>query len=269
MLAAHYNRHDAELAPGRFYPDDGTPPDYAVQISDGPILVAVERKTLDNLAATLSDGTPAFQMQRLADLPLAAVIIEARSSAVHKLEHVDGNWLADQLARLEVHYPEVHLAFADSRRYAEGSRLYRLVTTALADTAEPNPHSNPTTEGKVQARIRTLPGHLLVPAPAPLPTTRAVDRHQLKPMISNQGSHPEWCVGSQDHGGLSLLGAAAAADRGCGAARVGARRAGRFAAGAAGGSGCRKVGGRASFCSPRYVAYALTVVLPSLRARWI
>jgi hypothetical protein len=35
-------------------------------------LAAVERKSLDNLAATLSDGTLAFQMQRLAELPLAA-----------------------------------------------------------------------------------------------------------------------------------------------------------------------------------------------------
>src|SRR5215216_311497 len=31
------------------------------------------------LAATLSDGTLAFQMQRLAELPLTAVVVEART----------------------------------------------------------------------------------------------------------------------------------------------------------------------------------------------
>jgi hypothetical protein len=74
--------------------------DYAVQAADGTVLAAVERKSLENLAATLSDGTLAFQMQRLAELPLAAVVVEARYSALYKLEHVDGSWLADQLVRL-------------------------------------------------------------------------------------------------------------------------------------------------------------------------
>jgi len=113
--------------------------DYAVHASDGNLLAAVERKSLDNLAATLSDGTLAFQMQRLAELPLAAVVVEARYAALFKLEHVNGNWLADQLARLEVRYPEVHLVFADSRRYAE-DWTYRFLTTAFADTHEPSPN---------------------------------------------------------------------------------------------------------------------------------
>jgi hypothetical protein len=113
--------------------------DYAVQAPDGTMLAAVERKSLDNLAATLSDGTLAFQLQRLAELPLAALVVEARYAALFKLEHVNGNWLADQLARLEVRYPEVHLVFADSRRYAE-DWTYRFLTTALADATEPSPN---------------------------------------------------------------------------------------------------------------------------------
>ena len=112
--------------------------DYAVQTTDGSLLAAVERKSLDNLAATLSDGTLAFQMQRLAELPLAAVVVEARYSALYKLEHVNGNWLADQLARLKVRYPDVHLVFADSRRFAE-EWTYRFLTTALADASDPLP----------------------------------------------------------------------------------------------------------------------------------
>jgi hypothetical protein len=41
-----------------------------------------------------------FQLQRLAELPLAAIVVEARYSVLFKLEHVNGNWLADQLTRL-------------------------------------------------------------------------------------------------------------------------------------------------------------------------
>jgi len=77
-------------------------------------------------------------MQRPAELPLAAVVVEARYSALYKLEHVNGNWLADQLARLEVRYPEVHLMFADSRRFAE-DWTYRFLTTALTDAPDTSP----------------------------------------------------------------------------------------------------------------------------------
>jgi ERCC4 domain-containing protein len=112
--------------------------DYAVYASDESLLAAVERKSLENLAATLSDGTLAFQLQRLAELPLAAVVVEARYSQLYKLEHVNGSWLADQLVRLEVRYPEVHLVFADSRRFAE-EWTYRFLTTALADASDPSP----------------------------------------------------------------------------------------------------------------------------------
>ena len=71
-------------------------------------------------------------MQRLAELLLGAVVVEARYSALFTLEHVNGGWLADQLARLEVRYAEVHLMFADSRRFAE-EWTHRFLTTALAD----------------------------------------------------------------------------------------------------------------------------------------
>lgn len=111
--------------------------DYAIHSPEGRLLAAVERKSLDNLASTLSDGSLAFQLQRLAELPLAAVVVEARYAALFKLQHVNGDWLADQLARLEVRYPEVTIVFADSRRYAE-EWTYRFLATALADTTDPN-----------------------------------------------------------------------------------------------------------------------------------
>jgi hypothetical protein len=112
--------------------------DYAIHGADGTIIAAVERKSLENLASTLSDGTLAFQLQRLSELPLAAIVIEARYSALFTLEHVNGTWLADQLARLHVRYPEIHLVYADTRRHAE-DWTHRFLTTALADTTDPGP----------------------------------------------------------------------------------------------------------------------------------
>ncbi len=110
--------------------------DYAI-LADGDPIATVERKTLENLAASLSDGTLAFQMQRLADIPAAAVVVEARYSALFKLEHVSGAWLADMLARLQLRYPEVPIAFADSRKFAE-EWTYRYLASALAEVpAEP------------------------------------------------------------------------------------------------------------------------------------
>ena len=101
-------------------------------VAEGDPIASVERKTLENLAASLSDGTLAFQMQRLAAIPSAAVVVEGRYSALFKLEHVSGAWLADMLARLHVRYPEVPVVFADSRRFAE-EWTYRFLAAALAE----------------------------------------------------------------------------------------------------------------------------------------
>jgi hypothetical protein len=87
--------------------------------------------------STLSDGSLAFQLQRLAELPLAAVVVEARYSALFKLEHVNGNWLADQLTRLQVRHAGIPIVFADTRRHAE-DWTHRFLTTAFTDEAEPN-----------------------------------------------------------------------------------------------------------------------------------
>lgn len=105
--------------------------DYAVGSGEGLIAV-VERKVMDNFCASLSDGTLAFQMQRLSELQAAAVVVEGRYSALFKLEHVPGAWLADVLARLQVRYPEVQVVFADSRKFAE-EWTYRFLAAALAD----------------------------------------------------------------------------------------------------------------------------------------
>jgi hypothetical protein len=46
------------------------------------------------------------------------------------IEHDSGAWLADQLSRLELRYPEIRV-FADSRRFAE-DWTHRFLSSALA-----------------------------------------------------------------------------------------------------------------------------------------
>ena len=111
--------------------------DYGVRAGEA-VLAVVERKTMENLAASLSDGTLAFQMQRLSEVRLAAIVVEGRDPTLVHAEHAPGGWLADILARLEVRYPEVQVVFADSRRFAE-EWTYRFLASALADASAPHP----------------------------------------------------------------------------------------------------------------------------------
>ena len=106
--------------------------DYGVSDANGDLLASVERKTLENLATSLSDGTLAFQMSRLAELPLAAVAVEGRYAALLDHAHAPGGMLADQLVRLQARYPQVPVVFLDSRRHAE-DWTHRFLATALTD----------------------------------------------------------------------------------------------------------------------------------------
>jgi hypothetical protein len=105
--------------------------DYAVGDPKHPAAV-VERKTLENFVTCLSDGTLAFQMQRLGEMPLAAVVVEGHYSQLFRLQHVDPAWIADVLSRLHARYPEIQVTFADSRRFAE-EWTYRFLASAAAD----------------------------------------------------------------------------------------------------------------------------------------
>jgi hypothetical protein len=105
--------------------------DYAVAHGEA-MAAAVERKTFENFTASLSDGTLVFQMQRLAEVATAAVVVEGRYSALFKLEHVPSAFIADGLARIQVRYREIPVVFADSRKFAE-EWTYRFLPAALAD----------------------------------------------------------------------------------------------------------------------------------------
>ncbi len=109
--------------------------DYGVRIDDH-LVVVVERKSLENLAGGLSDGTLAFQMQRLAEVARAAVVVEARYPGVLGFARHRASFIADVLARLQLRYPEVQIVFADSRKFAE-EWTYRYLAAALSDTQAP------------------------------------------------------------------------------------------------------------------------------------
>ena len=105
--------------------------DYAAVADDGVVAV-VERKTLENLATSLSDGGLAFQMQRLAEVPRAAIVVEGDYPDLFRTQPGRGSWLADMLGRLAIRYPEVPIVFAGSRKFAE-EWAYRFLGAAVGD----------------------------------------------------------------------------------------------------------------------------------------
>lgn len=104
--------------------------DYAVRAGDALVGV-VERKTLEDFAKALVDGSLGFRLAELAALPTAAVVVEERYGALLKVEHVKPGWLLELVARLQVRYPSVPIVFADSRKLAE-EWTYRFLAAALA-----------------------------------------------------------------------------------------------------------------------------------------
>jgi hypothetical protein len=113
--------------------------------SAGPLTIAIDTRekygwkfagrTLENLATSLSDGGLAFQLQRLAEVARAAIVVEGDYPDLFRTQPVRGSWLADMLGRLAVRYPEVPVVFAGSRRFAE-EWAYRFLGAAVADRIE-------------------------------------------------------------------------------------------------------------------------------------
>lgn len=108
--------------------------DYGATVGDAVIAV-VERKTLENLATSLSDGSLAFQLQRLAEVGHSAVVVEGDYPDLFRTQPGRGAWLADMLGRLAIRYPEVPVVFAGSRKFAE-EWAYRYFSAAVGDHRE-------------------------------------------------------------------------------------------------------------------------------------
>ncbi len=107
--------------------------DYAVEL-DGTVVAAVERKSLQDLAGSLTSGRLTYALAELAALPRAAVVVEDRYSALFKLEHVSGGAVAERLAEAQVRFPGVPIVFAETRPLAQ-EWSYRFLGAALAELA--------------------------------------------------------------------------------------------------------------------------------------
>ena len=112
--------------------------DYAALV-EGAIVGLVERKTLENLATSLSDGSLVFQLQRLAEEEsAAAVVVEGDYPDLFRTQASRGSWLADMLGRLAVRYAEVPIIFCGSRRFAE-EWTYRYFAALVGDRHDKAP----------------------------------------------------------------------------------------------------------------------------------
>lgn len=105
--------------------------DYGV-MDGGDVVAVVERKTLEDFAGSLSNGTFGFQVQKLSEFPLAAVVIEGNYPDLFRLHSGRGSWIADLMSRLAVRYPEVQVMFAGNKKFAE-EWTYRFLVSALED----------------------------------------------------------------------------------------------------------------------------------------
>jgi len=104
--------------------------DYAVQFGDR-LVAAVERKTLDNLAHSLVDGSLPFVLAELSLLEHAAVVVEDRYSRIFNLEYVAPGWIAELLSTVQVRYQTIPIVFCEARSLAE-EWTFRFLGAALS-----------------------------------------------------------------------------------------------------------------------------------------
>jgi ERCC4 domain len=107
--------------------------DYGVALAN-EIVAVVERKSLDDLARRLIDGSLTYTLAELATVDRAAVVVEDRYAKLFKLDHVTPGFVPELVARVQVRYPNVPIVFCDTRPLAE-EWTYRFLGAALAHLA--------------------------------------------------------------------------------------------------------------------------------------
>lgn len=115
--------------------------DYGVE-DEGEVIAVVERKSLADLAGSLVDGSLAYALAELATVERAALVVEDRYSAIFKLDHAPGGFIADLLGALQVRYPNVPIVFADTRPLAE-EWTFRYLGAALGHAHSSRTGSQP------------------------------------------------------------------------------------------------------------------------------
>lgn len=114
--------------------------DYAVE-RDNKVLAAVERKSLNDLVATLTTGKLRYLMADLAALPRAALVVEDRYSSIFGLTRVRPATVADGIAEAQVRFPQVPIIFTETRALAQQwtYRFFGACLSELTDTESARP----------------------------------------------------------------------------------------------------------------------------------
>jgi ERCC4 domain len=102
--------------------------DYAVAV-DGRVVCAVERKSVEDLVASLTSGRLRYALAELAALPRAAVVVEEGYSRVLATKYVRAATVADGLAELQIRWPNVPIVHCETRKLAE-EWTYRYLAAA-------------------------------------------------------------------------------------------------------------------------------------------
>lgn len=177
--------------------------DYAVVV-DGRVAASVERKSLADLASSLTSGRLRFALAELAALPRAAVVVEERYSQIFALEHVRPAQIADALAELQVRWQNVPIVFCDNRklaqewtyRYLAAARSWALDELGAAERIGTTEHDavgpEPPPPSTAEVRAWALRSGLVVPQRGRLRPEihRAYDEaHVLRAVQEGQVSH--------------------------------------------------------------------------------
>lgn len=156
--------------------------DYGVEV-DGRLVATVERKSLQDLVATLTSGRMRYLLADLAAVGRAAVVVESRYSEVFKLTWVRPAVVAEAIAECQVRFPSIPVMFCENRALAQ-EWTYRFLGAALVEAGQ---------EASAEAAAAALPAGRAVPPEKP--TTAQVrewaiqqgydvsDRGRLRPEV--------------------------------------------------------------------------------------
>lgn len=104
--------------------------DYGIVMADN-LVATVERKSLPDLVASVSNGRLRYALGELAGLPRAAVVVEDRYSELYKQRYVRPSVVADALAECQVRWPQIPIVFCETRSLAE-DWTYRYLAAAYS-----------------------------------------------------------------------------------------------------------------------------------------
>lgn len=176
--------------------------DYALH-AGGRVIAAVERKSLQDLVASLTGGRLRYALAELAALPRAAVVVEDRYSQVFKLDRVRPALIADGLAEVQIRWPNVPIVFCETRPLAE-EWTYRFLAAAHAWAQTENAALDRLTATTDTSAAALMASELAQAPRAPQPSTAEVrawarahdlpvpDRGRLRPEIWDawRSAHP-------------------------------------------------------------------------------